>query len=61
MRLILGSLLSAVLVAGCSSVPVQERADSCDYARMDQVERARQPLFVERYWVHCPQPHKSSS
>lgn len=50
--------LGLLLLAGCSSVPVQpmqQTADTCDYAQMSRIEHARQPILLERYWVHCPQ------
>ena len=66
MRLILASLCGLVLVAGCSTVPttqpaVQTVGNNCDYAQMQRVQNARQPILVERYWVHCPELPPSKS
>lgn len=55
--------LGLLLLAGCSTVPmqpVQQTADSCDYAQMYRVEHARQPILLERTWVHCPQLKETS-
>lgn len=58
MRLILASSCALMLVAGCSSVPVQpvqQIGSNCDYAQMQRVMSTRQPVLVERYWVNCPE------
>lgn len=60
MRLVLAPLCGVLLVAGCSSVPMQpveKIATRCDLSLMDRIEGARQPILVERYWVHCPEVH----
>ena len=59
------ALCGAVLIAGCSSVPVQtvQKVDSnrvCDYAQMERIERAWQPTLTARYWVNCPQVRPTS-
>jgi uncharacterized protein YceK len=58
MKLILALAVGAI-VSGCSSVPVQQRADNeslmaCDYARMQTIDRAAQQRGVYVEWVHCP-------
>jgi hypothetical protein len=65
MHRILASLCGLALVAGCSTVPMQTAQpakieSSCDYALMDRIERARQPIVVSRTWVNCPQLHESA-
>jgi hypothetical protein len=54
-------VVCVVLVAGCSSVPMQPEQDvrssfqsGCDNAQVARVQSARQPILVERYWVNCP-------
>ncbi len=60
------ALCGLVLVAGCSSVPTQTTQpvakiqSSCDYALMERIENARQPIVVSRTWVNCPQLHESA-
>lgn len=63
-RLVLAPLFSVAVVVGCSSVPMESAQNvpsGCDNAQVAKVEQARQPILVERYWVHCPQaPEKPS-
>ncbi len=66
MSRILVPLCGLVLAAGCSSVPTQPQAvaqvqSNCDTAQMEKIERARQPVLVERYWVNCPQAPQSAN
>ena len=64
MRVIFASLGGLVLVTGCSTVPtqpVEQVRSGCDYAQMQRVLDARQPVLVERYWVHCPELPSSKS
>jgi len=51
------ALCGAALVAGCSSVPVQQKVESnltCDTALMQRIDRASSASMTQRYWVHCP-------
>lgn len=66
MQRILAPLCGLVLVAGCSSVPMQtaqpatQAQSTCDYALMERIEHARQPVLLSRTWVNCPQLHESA-
>ncbi|HEV3239169.1 MAG TPA: hypothetical protein VG429_02105 [Casimicrobiaceae bacterium] len=66
MQRILAPLCGLVLVAGCSTVPMQttqpvtQVQSTCDYALMDRIDRARQPVLLARYWVNCPQLHENA-
>ena len=61
----LAALCGAILIAGCSSVPVQkvESNSTCDYAQMAKIDSRWQPALTQRYWVNCPkvsaEAHKS--
>ena len=57
MKLTLG-WIGAVLVAGCSSVPMQQAQvqplQVCDTARMQRIEHKALESHVQLYWVNCP-------
>ncbi len=57
MKLIL-ALTVAALVSACSSLPVQKAENdpsmTCDYAKMQTIDRAAQARGVYVEWVHCP-------
>jgi len=60
MKLIL-ALTAVTLASGCSSLPMQKTENvsvspvaSCDYARMQTIDRAAQARGVYVEWVHCP-------
>jgi hypothetical protein len=60
MKLIL-ALTVVALASGCSSLPMQKAenvsvspAVSCDYARMQTIDRVAQQRGVYVEWVHCP-------
>jgi hypothetical protein len=52
------ALIAAVLVAGCSSVPVQQSQvqplQVCDEALMRRTEQKALESHVQLYWVNCP-------
>ena len=60
MMKIIRALTVGVIVSGCASVPpVQQRAANdtavtCDYARMQTIDRVAQQRGVLVEWVHCP-------
>ena len=58
MKLIL-ALTVVAIASGCSSLPMQKAeivppAVTCDYARMQTIDRAAQARGVYVEWVHCP-------
>ena len=58
MKLIL-ALIGAVLVAGCSSLPMQQAETRqplqvCDTALMQRIEQRALDSRVQLTWVHCP-------
>jgi starvation-inducible outer membrane lipoprotein len=58
MKLIL-ALSGALLVAGCSSLPMQVAENDspmvCDRALMERIEGQAQAARAEIRWVNCPQ------
>ena len=52
------ALMGAVLVAGCSSLPMQQAQvqplQVCDTARMQRIEQKALESRVQLYWVNCP-------
>ncbi|HEY2864111.1 MAG TPA: hypothetical protein VGK37_10880 [Casimicrobiaceae bacterium] len=55
------TLVAAVVLCGCSSLP-QQRADNdadakvvCNWAQMEAVDRADRAHFTDVRWFHCPQ------
>ena len=64
MAKLLASLATLMLVlGGCASQPANVSAtyaDNCDWARMDQVERAaRHYHATDVRWLNCPQRRAS--
>jgi hypothetical protein len=58
MKLIL-ALTGALLVAGCSSLPMQQAETRqplqvCDTALMQRIEQRALDSRVQLYWVNCP-------
>jgi hypothetical protein len=57
MKLTLG-WIGAVLVAGCSSLPMQQAEvqplQVCDTARMQRIDQKALESGVQVYWVNCP-------
>lgn len=49
-------LLASVVTAGCASPGSDERlGDTCDYDRMQAVQKASRPSNTSILWVNCPQ------
>lgn len=53
------ALIAAVLVAGCSSLPMQQAEtrqplQTCDAALMQRIEQRAAESRVQIYWVNCP-------
>ncbi|HEX4523263.1 MAG TPA: hypothetical protein VH704_07065 [Casimicrobiaceae bacterium] len=62
MKLIL-ALSVIALASGCSTVPTQQQqaqnavvspSSTCDYSRMQTIDRVAQARGVYVEWVHCP-------
>ncbi|HEY7945538.1 MAG: hypothetical protein ACHP7M_02650 [Burkholderiales bacterium] len=66
MKLIV-TLVAAVVLGGCSSLPMQKAENSqrvvCDSAQMEAVDRIARAQRTEVHWVNCPQlsPERAKS
>ncbi|MGH8714521.1 MAG: hypothetical protein ACREYB_10995 [Casimicrobiaceae bacterium] len=61
------TLLGAVVLGGCSSLPMQQAENNrgvvCDAAQMEAVDRIARAQRTEVHWVNCPQlsPERAKS
>jgi uncharacterized protein YceK len=64
MKLIVTLIATAVVLGGCSSLPMQKAQNetrvTCDATQMEAVDRSARVLRTEVIWVNCPQPHETA-